>query len=414
MKKIYIFKCLIFVQTFGLAQNSIESNPSGNNALIKVVGVGTGSVHSRKNAIYATTGTALINSDLAAVTGYASNSGTLNIGLFGFADGPNSQNNYGIYGTSRVLNGGGVGVMGTSSLSGIGGDNATGGSFTAFAPIGVNGNANAVGVKAYLTGDGEISNRTGFETHVSGPATSGSYGIIASANNSGSSVTYGGYFSASGTGNGSKYGIYSTATGSGANIAAYLNGKVGIGTGTVSVNEILEINGRLRLRKDTFTSGLWLNNAVNGTAITDGAFIGLSNDVAGSEKVGFWLNGNYRWEVDRAGNAILDGGLNIGGRLVSPGGLSVGGGETIVKIMKKVASYDLTSLNPGISISAIIAVNGVLIGDNIIFNTSQSIGFLGIKNCNVNLDGFITIVFENSGGSTIDLPLMDYIFTIYR
>jgi hypothetical protein len=79
-------------------------------------------------------------------------------------------------------------------------------------------------------------------------------------------------------------------------------GKVGIGINSVAANERMEVNGRLRLRKETFTSGLWLNNAVNGTAITDGAFMGLSNDVAGSEKVGFWLNGNYRWEVDRAGN----------------------------------------------------------------------------------------------------------------
>lgn len=79
-------------------------------------------------------------------------------------------------------------------------------------------------------------------------------------------------------------------------------GKVGVGINSVAANERMEVNGRLRLRKDIFTSGLWLNNAVNGTAITDGAFMGLSNDVAGSEKVGFWLNGNYRWEVDRDGN----------------------------------------------------------------------------------------------------------------
>jgi hypothetical protein len=79
-------------------------------------------------------------------------------------------------------------------------------------------------------------------------------------------------------------------------------GKVGIGTSTIATNERMEINGRLRLKKDTFTAGLWLNNAANGTALSDGAFMGLSNDAAGSEKVGFWLNGAYRWEVDRAGN----------------------------------------------------------------------------------------------------------------
>lgn len=299
---IFLFCLLLLTYSEGFGQNSIETNPSGTKALINVVGVGSTSVFSKKSSVYATTGSTSINNDLSAITGYASNSSTLNIGVFGFADGPNSQNNYGIYGSSNVLNGGGIGVMGTTSLSGPGGDNAAGGSFTAYGPIRVNGNANAVGVRAYVTGDGVISNRTGFESHVSGSSTSGSYGINASANNSGSSVTYGGWFSAFGIGNGPKYGIYSSASGSGTNIAAYLDGKVGIGTGNVSVNEILEINGRARLRRNSFASGLWFNNINNGTAPTEGAFVGLNNETSGSESLGIWLNGAFRLWVNRDGN----------------------------------------------------------------------------------------------------------------
>ncbi|CAH0995158.1 hypothetical protein EMA8858_01278 [Emticicia aquatica] len=80
------------------------------------------------------------------------------------------------------------------------------------------------------------------------------------------------------------------------------SGKVGIGTTTVSANEIMEVNGRMRLSRGTFASGLWFNNSTNGTAITDGAFIGLNNETAGSETAGFWLNGAFRWFVDRNGN----------------------------------------------------------------------------------------------------------------
>ena len=80
------------------------------------------------------------------------------------------------------------------------------------------------------------------------------------------------------------------------------NGKVGIGTNTVSTNELLEVNGRMRLRRNAFASGLWLNNSANGTALTDGAFVGLNNESPGTESAGFWLNGAFRWFVDRAGN----------------------------------------------------------------------------------------------------------------
>ncbi|WP_435355161.1 C1q-like domain-containing protein [Emticicia sp. SJ17W-69] len=79
------------------------------------------------------------------------------------------------------------------------------------------------------------------------------------------------------------------------------DGKIGIGTTTVSANEIMEINGRIRLRRGAFASGFWLNNSANGTALTDGAFIGLNNETAGSETAGFWLNGAFRWYVDRNG-----------------------------------------------------------------------------------------------------------------
>ncbi len=82
------------------------------------------------------------------------------------------------------------------------------------------------------------------------------------------------------------------------------NGQLGIGTNLVATNELVQINGRMRLMRNTFASGLWLNNSTNGTAITDGAFIGLNNETAGSETAGFWLNGAFRWYVDRNGGTF--------------------------------------------------------------------------------------------------------------
>lgn len=103
------------------------------------------------------------------------------------------------------------------------------------------------------------------------------------------------------------------------------NGQVGIGTSTVSSGDRMELNGRLRLRRDVYSSGIWFNNSSNTTATTDGVFVGLSNETAGSEVWGIWTNGAWRVGFDRSGNATLSGlagtgtraiGANANGKLV--------------------------------------------------------------------------------------------------
>ncbi|OYU94338.1 MAG: hypothetical protein CFE21_16345 [Bacteroidetes bacterium B1(2017)] len=77
-------------------------------------------------------------------------------------------------------------------------------------------------------------------------------------------------------------------------------GKVGIGV--TSPEQILDINGRARVRHNGSTAGIWMSNALNGLAGTDGAFFGLETATAGTEKAGIWVGGAWRFTVDRSGN----------------------------------------------------------------------------------------------------------------
>jgi hypothetical protein len=51
-----------------------------------------------------------------------------------------------------------------------------------------------------------------------------------------------------------------------------------------------------------FTPGFWLANNTN----CDSMFIGSTTNTDGSEQLGFWIDGNWRFSVDRAGRAYVD------------------------------------------------------------------------------------------------------------
>jgi len=370
-----------------------EPVATSTTALVNLRGVGTSSaLLGGKVNLFAATGTASNTDPVAAIVGQASASTLLNRGVLGIADGESDQgfgvvgqsvgystNSTGVYGIATITKEAGTGVKGVANMLTSTSDAGAGGDFSVFTSNSSSTSGEAVGVWAFSSGEGTITNRSGLRAVVNGASSLLSIGVYGFSNNSGVGETYGGSFTALGTGSGNKVGIYATASGSGNKFAAVLegnvgistatpfyplsfkndlgdkislyggstnnttnhygfgvqasrlqiftpssvddvvfgigrsgnfnetmrikgNGQVGIGTSTIASNEIFEINGRMRIRKNSSTSGLWLNNAVNGTAITDGAFMGLSNDVAGAEKAGFWLNGAWRWDVDRAGN----------------------------------------------------------------------------------------------------------------
>lgn len=340
MKKIFVLLFYFCCHFFTQAQNSVETNPNGTSAIISSIGMGSSLINNSRTGFYANTGSISTNNSVRAIQGIASNSTDLNIGVYGFANGNNSNFNYAFEGDANVNTGTGASFFGNCFTSSISADYLYGAQFNTATYNGTNGGAIAYGVQANIYGNGAITQKLGFNSKVEGsasdyssgistsvsntgnglayggffntfgPGTGIKYGIYSIANNQANALSYGGYFEALGTGTGTKYGIYAKASGSGTLYAAVLDGKVGIGTSSVSTNEILEVNGRMRLRRGAFASGLWLNNSANGTAITDGAFVGLNNESSGSETVGFWLNGAFRFLVDRAGNTTIDGELN--------------------------------------------------------------------------------------------------------
>lgn len=85
-------------------------------------------------------------------------------------------------------------------------------------------------------------------------------------------------------------------------------GQGSVGIGIANPNQYVDVKGRMRIYNSTFgTAGIWMNNAVNGLGNGDGAFIGINCSAAASETVGFFVGGQWRFDVDRAGNGRFGG-----------------------------------------------------------------------------------------------------------
>ncbi|MGL4632452.1 MAG: hypothetical protein ACRCVT_14720 [Leadbetterella sp.] len=82
------------------------------------------------------------------------------------------------------------------------------------------------------------------------------------------------------------------------------DGKVGIGL--TSPDQLLDVNGRMRIRHNGTTSGIWMSNSTNGLTNADGAFYGMLNDT----QTGIWIGNNWRWWVTNTGNMNVTGEVN--------------------------------------------------------------------------------------------------------
>ncbi|MGL4632450.1 MAG: tail fiber domain-containing protein [Leadbetterella sp.] len=80
-------------------------------------------------------------------------------------------------------------------------------------------------------------------------------------------------------------------------------GKVGIGLATP--DQLLDVNGRIRIRHNGNTAGIWMSNSTNGLGFADGAFYGMKTDT----ETGIWIGNNWRFWVTNSGNATLVGTL---------------------------------------------------------------------------------------------------------
>lgn len=94
-------------------------------------------------------------------------------------------------------------------------------------------------------------------------------------------------------------------------------GSVGIGHS--NPNELLDVNGRMRIRHNVNTAGLWLSNSANSLSSADGAFFGMETD----NKVGFYIGNAWRFGVNSTGDISTSSMAGSGFRMVlaSPDGV---------------------------------------------------------------------------------------------
>lgn len=84
------------------------------------------------------------------------------------------------------------------------------------------------------------------------------------------------------------------------------NGRVGIGVSTPS--ELLDVNGRARIRHNVNTAGVWMSNSANSLSIADGAFYGLKSDT----EAGIYIGNNWRWWIKNNGDQVVGNNLGVG------------------------------------------------------------------------------------------------------
>ena len=288
-----------------------------------------------------------------------------------------NNNGYGIWGSH---NGGGPGIEG-SSLSGIG-VKATGGTH------GVKGTGNygifgegtgsyPYGVRGETTGDygigvSGLANGTTGAIGVSGYAQQGvgvearSYngiGLIASSSNNYALITTGG----------------------------------NVGLGVFEPTAILDIKSRMRIRNSTETAGVYFD----GTTDTYKGFVGMETD----NLIGFFGFNGAQWAAKMNGTT---------GEWMANGGLSVGGGTKIGKIIRSSVAFDVPNVNSNTHSSFGIPVTDAQVGDQVIVTATGNLAPLVIGNCFINVAGTVNLFIINNSNINVDPASMTYHFTIIR
>lgn len=80
-------------------------------------------------------------------------------------------------------------------------------------------------------------------------------------------------------------------------------GRVGIGT--ESPINLLDVNGRMRIRHNGETAGIFFNPSTNATGLADGAFIGMETNTS----AGIFIGGAWRMSLNSTGNMTISGTL---------------------------------------------------------------------------------------------------------
>jgi hypothetical protein len=134
-----------------------------------------------------------------------------------------------------------------------------------------------------------------------------------------------------------------------------INHDGNVGIGLTSPNQILDINGRMRIRHTPgFTSGVWMSNSTNGLTDADGAFIGLNTDT----QAGIYIGNAWRFGFNSNGNAVITGFTQLGNSV--PAGAAAGATAPSIKTLKLTGTTGATqgasaSVTHGLSLSKILS-----------------------------------------------------------
>ncbi|WP_156510976.1 MULTISPECIES: tail fiber domain-containing protein, partial [Emticicia] len=209
--------------------------------------------------------------------------------------------NWGIRAYNLATNSLGYGIEATHNGGGIGGwfssNSGTAGYFTS-----TSGNAIITG-----TGNVGIGNSTpNAPLQFSNALNNRKLVIYEAANNAHQFYGIGlnsGVFRYQVDGTSSNHIFYAAASASASNELMRITGLGRVGIGVASPDQILDVNGRARIRHSGSTAGVWMSNSTNSTNGADGAFYGMKTDT----EAGIWIGNNWRFWVNNSGNATFTG-----------------------------------------------------------------------------------------------------------
>ncbi|MFN3848581.1 MAG: tail fiber domain-containing protein [Spirosomataceae bacterium] len=239
MKKAIVFIFCISFSINLIAQNSITSDPNGQEAILEVKGFSQNAFSGYRSTAVFNTGSVSVSDVVRAVSSTALNSTSRNVGIAGYGSGSGTSIN--------------IGVEGNVTSTGSG--SSYGGRFTVFSTS----SSPKYGVFSEVlnTVNSFTSSSYGIRTNVYTNSTEENYGVYGNAENLGEGNATGGYFTTSNAlstsgirtgvkadsyGNiGTKYGIFATAAGGGTNTGLFVE----VSQGTINNAAVLKTNSNL-------------------------------------------------------------------------------------------------------------------------------------------------------------------------
>lgn len=319
----------------GLAASASASNPTnhtygvlGSNSSTNSLGYGVYGIHSSSGV-----GVRGISSSGNGVEGEANSSSSIGVkGVYGIVKntGTPSNYNYGVYGENLAPTGYSIGIYGKSnngdgiwgvstnsrgvhgesvSFTGVYGESDTGYGIHGQSSTGIGGYFSSSNSYALITGTGNvgIGNSTpNAPLQFSNALNNRKLVIYEAANNAHQFYGIGlnsGVFRYQIDGTSSNHIFYAAASASSSNELMRITGLGRVGIGVASPDQILDVNGRARIRHSGNTAGVWMSSSTNSTNGADGAFYGMKTDT----EAGIWIGNNWRFWVNNSGNATFTG-----------------------------------------------------------------------------------------------------------